>query len=77
VLTGIMLHIRPFLYLGSSFLFLSVVSMVWHASARIEHVWPWWVFGIATGTAILILFGLFEKRRNEMRRLLTQLKDWD
>ena len=45
VLAGIMLRVRAFLYLGTSFLLLSLVSMVWHAARSIGHVWPWWVFG--------------------------------
>ncbi|HEV8001698.1 MAG TPA: hypothetical protein VGP63_17565, partial [Planctomycetaceae bacterium] len=43
VLAGIALRVRAFLYLGTSFLLLSIVSMVWHASRSIGHVWPWWV----------------------------------
>lgn len=77
VMAGIMMRIRAFLYLGSSFLLLSMVSMVWHAAQNINHVWPWWAFGIVLGLVILTMFGLFEKKRNETLRLLDELKQWD
>lgn len=77
VFAGIVLQIRAFLYLGASFVFLSLVSMVWHASRAIEHVWPWWAFGIGMGLAILIMFGMFEKKRPEMARLVERLRDWE
>jgi hypothetical protein len=70
VLAGMALHIRPFIYLGASFVFLSMVTMVWHASRRFEQVWPWWAFGICVGLAMLVFFGLFEKRRGKLAALV-------
>lgn len=32
---------------------------------------PWWVFGI------LILFGIFEKKRDEMLALIGRLRQWE
>ncbi|MCA9018533.1 MAG: hypothetical protein KDA74_00185, partial [Planctomycetaceae bacterium] len=77
VFAGMMFRVRAFLYAGSSFLVLSIVSMIWHASQSLGHIWPWWAFGIGLGICILTLFGLFEKRRNEMLELVGQLKTWD
>lgn len=77
VLAGIWLRVRAFLYLGTSFLLLSLVSMVWHAAEAIEHTWPWWAFGIGLGLGVLTLFGLFERKRNEMLRLLGELRTWE
>lgn len=77
VFVGISLRVRAFLYLGTSFLMMSLVSMVWHSTRRLDEVWPWWVFGIVTGLAILTIFGLFEKKRDEMRLLIDKLKDWE
>lgn len=77
VFAGMMFRVRAFLYAGSSFLVLSIVSMIWHASQSLGHVWPWWAFGIGLGICILALFGMFEKRRNEMLELVGQLKTWD
>lgn len=77
IFAGMMFRVRAFLYVGSSFLVLSIVSMIWHASQSLGHVWPWWAFGIGLGICILILFGMFEKRRNEMLELVGKLKTWD
>lgn len=74
---GMLLRVRAFLYVGASFLALSIVSMIWHASQSLGHIWPWWAFGIGLGICILILFGTFEKRRNEMLELVDKLKAWD
>jgi hypothetical protein len=77
VMVGIMLRIRAFLYLGTSFTLLALITMVWHAARAIEHVWPWWAFGIGLGIAILVLFGVFEKKRPEMLALITRLRQWE
>ena len=77
VLAGIVLQIRAFLYLGTSFVLLSVVTMVWHAARAIQHVWPWWAFGIGLGICILVLFGLFEKKRPEITAWIGQLQQWE
>jgi len=77
VFAGIILRIRAFLYLGTTFVFVSVLSMVWHAARAIEHVWPWWAFGIGLGLCILVLFGVFEKKRPEIMRWIEQLGQWE
>lgn len=77
MLVGMMLRVRAFLYVGSSFLTLSIVSMIWHASQSLGHIWPWWAFGIGLGICILTLFGMFEKRKNEMLEMVGKLKSWD
>lgn len=77
IFAGMVLRVRAFLYVGASFLILSIVSMIWHASQSLGHIWPWWAFGIGLGICILTLFGLFEKRKNEMQNLVNQLKTWD
>jgi hypothetical protein len=77
VLAGIVLRVRAFLYLGTSFLLLSIVSMVWHAARSIGHVWPWWVFLFALGVGLLTLFGVFEKKRPEVLALVGSLREWE
>jgi hypothetical protein len=77
VLLGIALRVRAFLYLGTTFLFLSIVAMVYHAHQNIHHVWPWWAFGISLGIAILTMFGIFEKKRNEVLEVVDRLRQWD
>jgi hypothetical protein len=76
-LAGIALRVRAFLYLGLSFLLLSIVSMVWHAARHINHVWPWWAFGIGLGLAILTLLGVFENKRKEVQALLERVRRWE
>ena len=77
ILIGMMLQIRAFLYLGSLFLLMAMVSMVSHAHQQLDHVWPWWAFGIGTGISILVMFGLFEKRKNDLRQVVGKLNEWD
>jgi hypothetical protein len=76
-LTGIMLRIRAFLYLGTSFTLMALVSMVWHAARAIDQTWPWWAFGIGTGIALLVLFALFEKKKEELKLLITRMRSWE
>ena len=76
VFVGIMLQVRAFLYLGTTFVLLSVISMVWHAQ-RAQGVWVWWAFGICLGICILVIFGLFEKKRPEITAWVRQLQQWE
>ena len=66
IVVGMVLQTKAFLYFGTIFLFMSMVSMVAHAQQALGHVWPWWAFGIGTGIAILVLFGVIEKHKNEL-----------
>jgi len=76
-MAGIVLHIRAFLYMGVTFVMLSMLSMVWHAARSINHVWPWWAFGIGLGLCILVFFGFFEKNRDRVMELVERLKEWE
>jgi hypothetical protein len=76
VLLGILLRVRAFLFLGSAFLLVVVLAQIWHAAVDREQTWLWWASGIVLGVAILTLFALFEKRRNDMLRLVDELKRW-
>jgi hypothetical protein len=76
VLAGILLRVRAFLFLGVSFLFVVVFAMIWHAAVGRQQTWIWWVSGIVLGGAIIALFALFEKRRNEVLKLVEELKHW-
>jgi hypothetical protein len=77
VLLGILFHVRAFLFLGISFLFLDVFTMIWYAAVDRYQTWLWWVSGIVLGAAILTLFAVFEKRRNDVLHMLEQIKHWD
>jgi hypothetical protein len=77
VLAGLALRIRAFLFLGTSFLLLSLLAIIWTASVTLNWGWWWWcVAGIALGVLIIIAFALFEKKRREMLELVEQLKQW-
>jgi hypothetical protein len=76
VMLGLILRIRPFLFLGSAFLAMAVITMIYYASANLHWTWLWYVAGIALGAAILVLFALFEKKRAEMLALVEGLKQW-
>ncbi|TWT83280.1 hypothetical protein CA13_47450 [Planctomycetes bacterium CA13] len=77
MLAGVVLRVRPFLYLGASFVFIGVASMVRHAQVSIDAVWPWWAFGITTG--VLLLAGLMwiEKNKPRLRQYANTLSSWD
>jgi hypothetical protein len=76
ILAGMALRIRAFLYLGSTFLLLVVLTMIWHAGADLGQKWIWWASVIVLGGAMLALFGLFEKRRNDILQVMDELKKW-
>src|SRR5207237_2805668 len=76
VLGGILLRVRAFLFLGVSFLFLVVFAQIWHAAVDRAQTWVWWASGIVLGAAILTLFALFEKRRNDVARVLEAIRQW-
>ena len=77
ILVGMILRTKAFLYFGTLFLFMSMLSMVAHAQQALGHVWPWWAFGIGTGIAILVMFGVIEKRKNELGSLKDDPEDGD
>ncbi len=77
VLVGILLRVRAFLYLGTSFLLVAIGTVIWYAAVDQERTWIWWVTLIVTGALIIALCGLFEKRRDDILRVVDQLKQWD
>jgi hypothetical protein len=76
VIAGILLRIRSFLFLGTGFLLLSLLTMIWSASVNLHWAWLWWVMGIALGVFILYAFAMFERKREEMLTLVARLKQW-
>jgi hypothetical protein len=76
VLAGLALRIRAFLFLGTAFLLLSLLAIIWTASVTLNKVWPWYVAGIAFGVLIISAFALFEKKRRETLELVERLKQW-
>ncbi|HEX5083006.1 MAG TPA: hypothetical protein VFY40_13245, partial [Blastocatellia bacterium] len=76
VFTGLTLRIRAFLFLGTAFLLLSLLTIIYTASANLNQSWPWLVAGIIFGVVIIIAFAMFEKKRREMLELVGRLKQW-
>ena len=76
VLAGILLRVRAFLYLGTTFLLVALMTIIWHAAIEQQRTWILWIAGIVTGALIIALFGLFEKRRDDILRVVDELKHW-
>ena len=74
---GVVLRVRPFLYLGATFVFIGATSMVWHATESLGQVWPWWVFGIGTGICLLAGLMAIEKNKPKLQRLANSLATWE
>jgi fructose-specific phosphotransferase system IIC component len=77
VLVGIVLRVRAFLYLGTTFLLIAIITMIRYASVNLGWTWLWWVAGIVTGALIIFTFALFEKKRGEMLQVLEDLRGWE
>jgi hypothetical protein len=75
VFAGMLLRVRAFLFLGAGFVGLGVLALVWHAAE--SRSWLWYVAGIVLGVALIVLFAVFEKRRNDVLRLVERLRDWE
>jgi hypothetical protein len=75
-LAGILLRVRSFLYLGVTFLLVDLSIVIYHAAWDRGHMWVFWLSGIGVGAAIIALFAVFEKRRNDLRLALDRFKQW-
>jgi hypothetical protein len=76
VFGGMLFRIRAFLLLGSIFLLLSIATMINYASVNFGWTWLWYVAGIATGAAIIATFAVFEKKREDVLRVVDEWKEW-
>ena len=72
-----MLRVRAFLFLGAGFLALDMFAMIWHAAVDRSQTWVWYVSGIVLGAAILALFAVFEKRRNDVLAVVDRVRSWN
>jgi hypothetical protein len=68
--------VRGFLFLGLGFLTLALFTIVWYAAVDLHQTWLWAASGIVAGLVILALFALFEKKREDVLRMVEQLKGW-
>jgi hypothetical protein len=76
VMTGLLLRIRAFLFLGTAFLTISIVAIIWEASVNLNWTWLWYVSGIAFGVLIIYTFAILERKRQEVLMLIEKLKQW-
>ena len=77
IFAGIALRVRGFLFLGVGFLSVALFSIIWYAAVDLHQTWLWAASGVVSGILILVLFGLFEKKRHEMLQIFGQLKEWN
>jgi ribosomal protein L40E len=77
ILAGILIRTRAFLYLGTSFLLVSISTIIWYAAVDLGQTWVWSVSGIVAGILIIALFALFEKKRDDLARMAEHLRHWD
>ena len=77
VVLGIGLRIQSFLFMGASFVFVAMLALIRLASRQVNANWPWLIAGVILGIVIVVLFALFEKKRNEMLGMLDKLKGWE
>lgn len=77
MMAGVVLRTRSFLYLGTFFVLIGVLSMVWHAQRAIDQSWPWWVFGITMGVMILAGLMAAEKQKAKLRLWADRLSGWE
>jgi hypothetical protein len=77
ILFGIAARIRSMLWLGSMFLAVALFSMLWYAAVDLNQTWIWYVCGIVLGAAMLFVFAMFEKRREELKRLVSNVQTWE
>ncbi len=76
VMAGILLRIRSFLYMGTAFLGVAILTLIYHATANLHQTWLLWLCGIGLGVAILMAFAMFERNRQKMLETIDQLKQW-
>ncbi len=77
ILVGFVSRIRSFLFLGTGFLCLSLMTMIWHAATNLGWTWLWYVSGIALGVGIITIFALFEKKRKELNAWIDEIRQWN
>jgi hypothetical protein len=77
ILFGIAARIRSMLWLGSMFLCVALFSILWYAAVDLEQTWIWYASGIVLGAIILVVFALFEKRREDLKRIMSNMQQWE
>jgi len=76
MLLGILFRVRAFLLAGFMALLVVIAAQIWHAAIDRQHYWVLWAFGISLGVIILGMFALFEKHRNDVLKMIDDMKRW-
>lgn len=77
IFIGIAARIRSMLWLGILFLCVALFSILWYAAVDLEQTWIWYVFGLVLGMLILAIFAMFEKRREDLNRIMESMQHWE
>ena len=76
IFAGILFRIRAFLFLGVVFLLLALLTIIWHAAVDLDQTWLWYASGMLVGALIIVVFAVFEKKRDQVLRVIDELKQW-
>jgi hypothetical protein len=77
ILLGMALRVRSFLYLGVTFLLVVVAALLKYITIDLHQTWVIWLSMATLGAALLALFGLFEKRRNDILAAMKRFRTWE
>lgn len=76
ILAGMALRVQSFLYLGVTFVLVVVAALLEHVTIALGQTWVLWLSVVAMGALLLALFGVFEKRRNDVLAAMDRFKTW-
>jgi len=65
------------LWLGTMFLSVAMFSILWYAAVDLDQTWLWYVCGIVLGATMLFVFAVFEKRRENLKRIMSDMQSWE
>jgi len=74
ILVAMLGRLRNLLYLATAFLLVDLVTQIYWAGRT--NPWIWWTSGIVLGTALIVLFGIFERKRQWLTGMFTGREKW-
>lgn len=77
VLTGMMLRLRSFVYLGATFLVVVLSTMLKYAAVDLGQSWILYLATLLLGMMVFALFAVFEKRRNTIVKAVERFRNWE
>jgi hypothetical protein len=76
IFVGILLQVRAFLFLGTGFLALAMLTIIWYAAVDLHHTWLIWLTVVFAGVLVLGIFAVFEKKRQEILHVVEKIRQW-